>query len=59
MLERVAQAGLRSQSRSGVVEVKPGVGWDSVEDAARQRVLDLMDPVFHAEATAAAAGAVP
>lgn len=60
VLERVAQAGFpRSQVDPALLDVSLELGGDSVEDATRQRVLDLMDLVFHAEGRAAQEGVVP
>ncbi|GAB11327.1 putative hydrolase [Gordonia araii NBRC 100433] len=60
VLERVAAAGFpRSQVDPALLEVSVEMGADSVEDATRQRALDLMDAVFAAEARAAQDGITP
>ncbi|MFT3899315.1 MAG: MazG family protein [Gordonia sp. (in: high G+C Gram-positive bacteria)] len=53
VLERVAENGFpRSQVDPGLLDVSVEMGSDSVEDATRQRALDLMDMVYTAEARA-------
>ena len=57
VVERVTAAGFPySRIDPALVEISVEVGADSVEDATRQRALDLMDLVYHAEGRAAQEG---